>query len=162
ELSLEQVGSANVVGGTLDAHRLPLLLAAAPGRLAGLGQARRLLPLVQRRQQRAMHDEGRIAADRRGEVAGAGTAEPGVTAGARLRSSSWATCSLARIIKRSISRWDSVCATARAPTTLPSASKRNSGSKDSTSRLVAPRCSPSAAAASLATDSGSATDSGAL
>ena len=35
---------------------------------------------------------------------------------------------------------------ARSETTLPAASKRNSGSKDSTSRLVAPRCSPSAAA----------------
>ena len=74
--------------------------------------------------------------------------------------SSSATCSLARIISRSISRWDSVWGTPRAPITLPLASKRNSGSKDSTSRLVATRRSPSAAAASRATASGSATASG--
>ena len=41
--------------------------------------------------------------------------------------------------------------------TLPAASKRNSGSADSTSRLVAPRCSASAAATSRAASSGSAT-----
>ena len=71
-----------------------------------------------------------------------------------------ATCSLVRIISRSISRCDSVCATAAGPGHVASASKRNSGSADSTSRLVPPRCSPSAAATSRAAASGSATSSG--
>ena len=42
-----------------------------------------------------------------------------------------ATCSLAAIIRCSISRWDSVCATGSAAITLPRRSNSNSGSADS-------------------------------
>ena len=132
-------------GGSPRPPPPPPAAAPAPGAAAGSA----------RRGRAAARSAARPAAGR----AGRGPGRPPAPACAP---SSCATCSLARIISRSIRRCDSVCATARAPTTSPAASKRNSGSKDSTSRLVVPRRSPSAAAASRATASGSATPAGRL
>ncbi len=80
QLALEQVGGADVVGVALDPRRLALALAAVPGHLARLGGPRRLLPLAQGRQQRPVHEQVGVAADRRGEVTVGGAAQSGVAA----------------------------------------------------------------------------------
>src|SRR4029077_11273859 len=80
ELALAQVGGADVDGTPLHLHRLALTGRAVGGDLADLGQARRLLPLPQRRQQGPVPDPVGVAPYRRGEVGVGSAAEAGVAA----------------------------------------------------------------------------------
>ena len=80
---------------------------------------------------------------------------------ARLRSRTRATCSFAAIIRYSISRCDSVCATIDSPTTFPVRSNSNSGSAPSkhdrgAARPSRPRSAAAARAAAKAGPHGSA------
>src|SRR3954451_2845572 len=75
--ALEQERLRDVVGPALDRHRVAL---AARGPVGGLVErlaARRLLPAADGRQQRAVADEVRVAADRGGEVAVGGRVQAG-------------------------------------------------------------------------------------
>ena len=69
QLALEQEAARDVVGGALDRHRVALARRAQSPAPGSREASRRVLPAADRRQQRAVADEVRVAADRRGEVA---------------------------------------------------------------------------------------------
>ena len=80
---LEVEARRHVVGVALDHHRLALALRAPHAQLGELAATRRRLPPADRREQRTMADEVRIATDRRGEVAVALRVKPRVAEVAR-------------------------------------------------------------------------------
>ena len=139
----------------------------APRRLAGHGAAdlaRELAGLARGQplgQRRRRHVQRRELLDEEGDPLRLGLLVDAIQGrDARAARSSWATRSLVRIIRCSISLWASVWGTERAPVTAPSASKLNSGSNDSISSDPTGRRAASAAAARRARPSGSATSGG--
>ena len=75
--ALEQPREADLVGEVLDLRRLALALGRVLGEL-GEVLRQRVVAQAELAQQRAVDDEVRVAADRRGEVAVRGAREPGV------------------------------------------------------------------------------------
>src|SRR3954452_19403371 len=78
QLRLEQEAARDVVGGALDRHRVALALGAPVGELLEARGLVRVLAAADRREQRAVADQVRVAADRRCEVAVARRAQAGV------------------------------------------------------------------------------------
>ena len=128
--------------------------AGSPRRRAAPASLRRE-PLAQRRRR---HVERRELLDQPLDPRRVGLGVDAVDRRHPSRSSNSATCSLVRIISRSISRWASVCGDAvGAERRCPLASKLELRLGANRPRgWSAPRCSPSAAATSRATPSGSA------
>ena len=78
QLGLEQEAARDGVAAPLDRHRVALAHRAPLARGLHVRGPRRVLAGADRGQQRAVADQVRVAADRRGEVAVARRAQPGV------------------------------------------------------------------------------------
>src|SRR4029077_11260593 len=76
---LERMTPRDVLPVALDPRRLALALGRPLAQLPQLARPRRLLLAAERRHQRAVAHEVRVAPDRRGEVAVARRPQPGMT-----------------------------------------------------------------------------------
>src|SRR5205807_4081686 len=79
QLALEQEREADVVRVTLELHRAALRRRAMCGDLVQLVHGRRRNLVAERREQRPVHAQIRVAPDRRREVTVGGAREPRVT-----------------------------------------------------------------------------------
>ena len=78
QLTPEQEGPADAIGVALDRRSLALTLGAAPAGISHRPGVGLVLSRPDRGQERAVDDEVRVAADRRGEVGVGRAAQPGV------------------------------------------------------------------------------------